>query len=182
MKAADAVFDALAADDVGSLRVLLQGDARLAAARDARGVSAVLRALYLGRARALELLLAAGPRLDLFEAAAVGALERVAALLDEDPADVRAFSPDGFTALHLAAGFGRVDVVALLLARGAVVDARTAAGWTALHAAAAEGELAVARLLLAAGAAADARGDDGRRAGELAREARHQALAELLGG
>ena len=44
-------------------------------------------------------------------------------LLDEDPANANAWSPDGFTALHLAIFGGSEEAVRLLLERGADVDA-----------------------------------------------------------
>nr|MBP7675732.1 ankyrin repeat domain-containing protein [Thermoanaerobaculia bacterium] len=56
------------------------------------------------------------------------------------------------TALHAAAGAGRLDNVELLLAAGAMVTARTTRGWTALHSAVHRGDLPMARRLIAAGA------------------------------
>ncbi len=77
-------------------------------------------------------------RLNVFEAAAFGDLDRLTELLAEDPELVGVMSGDGFTPLHLAAFFGQADAVRLLLARGAAVD-RNGTGWmtgTPLHAAA----------------------------------------------
>lgn len=63
------------------------------------------------------------PRL-LLKAAGAGDLEKVTAMLDEDPALVRARDADGSTALHYAAWHGHREVVELLLARGADLDAK----------------------------------------------------------
>jgi ankyrin repeat protein len=82
-------------------------------------VSPILQALYEGRTTDAEALLAEGPELDVFEAAAVGRAERVRELLEADPALARAWSPDGFQTLHLAAFFGHAEAAELLLERGA---------------------------------------------------------------
>jgi uncharacterized protein len=85
--------------------------------------SPILRARYADDLESLERLLAEDNELDVFEAAAVGRTERVRELLDGDPTLVGAWSADGFTPLHLAAYFGHVDSVRLLLEHGAKVAA-----------------------------------------------------------
>ncbi len=72
-------------------------------------VSPLLQAVYRGDDDAVEALLADGPELDVFEAAAVGDVERLRELLDEDSSLAGAWSPDGAGALHLAAYYGRAD-------------------------------------------------------------------------
>ena len=68
--------------------------------------------------------------------------------------DAKAFSADGFTALHFAAFFNRPDVAALLIARGADVDAvtRNPMRVRPLHSAATVRASAVVAALLAHGA------------------------------
>jgi ankyrin repeat protein len=93
-------------------------------------------------------------RLNVFEAATFGDLDRLTELLADDPELVDAMSGDGFTPLHLAAFFGQADAVRLLLARGAAVD-RNGTGWmtgTSLHAGASGSHATVVRVLLDAGA------------------------------
>lgn len=103
-------------------------------------MSELLEALYRGdRARADELL-AADPKLDVFEAAAFGRTDRLRDLLDEDPARANAFGGDGFHPLGLACFFGHVDAARLLLDRGADVNALSTnehVQTAAIHAAAA---------------------------------------------
>jgi len=87
-------------------------------------------------------------------AAALGDLDRVTALLDEDPGRIREAPPKGRRALSAAIQAGHVAVARLLLERGADPswpenDARSGA---ALHAAAKAGDRELVELLLAHGA------------------------------
>src|SRR3989454_11114284 len=119
MAAAQEVSDVIRAGDATRLAALLAGDRSLVNARNERGHSPVLIAQYHQRRELVEMLLAAGPELDIFDAASVGRTARVAELLDRDPALLHAYSGDGFFPLALAAFFGFPETVRLLLARGA---------------------------------------------------------------
>lgn len=71
----------------------------------------------------------------------------------EEEVDITAATSDGRTALHFASSRGCVEVVGLLLARGANVNAALAhRGRTALHCATQHGHTAVVQMLLAKGA------------------------------
>ena len=70
------------------------------------GVSTVIYALYVREPDIARLLAAAKSRLDVFEAAALGDATALAAILAADPLAAVDWSPDGFTALHLAAFLG----------------------------------------------------------------------------
>ena len=154
MSGTSEIFDVIRAGDEARLEALLAADPSLAGARNERGHSAVLIAQYHHKKQMVTRLLAAGPELDCFDAAAVGATARVAELLDGDPSLVRAYSSDGFFALGLAAYFGHPETVRLLLARGADVGqvAQNPMRVQALHAAVSGRHFAVAQLLVAAGA------------------------------
>jgi ankyrin repeat protein len=82
-------------------------------------MSELLEALYRGDKVRLAELLADTPDLDVFEAAALGRVERLRELLDEDPSRGNAFGDDGFQPLGLACFFGRVEAARFLLDRGA---------------------------------------------------------------
>ena len=56
--------------------------------------------------------------LDVFEAAALGEVDRLREILDGEPTSATAYSGDGFTALHFAAFFGGPEAAELLLERG----------------------------------------------------------------
>src|SRR5579863_9808794 len=105
----------------------VEADPALAQYRDPQGVSAVVWATYSGhplvRDFLLQKLATLGVPLDVFEAACVGDAVRLKAILDAEPEAARAFSGDGWTALHLASAFGTPASIALLVARGARTDA-----------------------------------------------------------
>jgi uncharacterized protein len=150
----DDLFGLIEAGDVDTVRTLLAEQPWLAADRDEEGVSPLLRARYRMDRGMVEAIRPHVERLNVFEAAAFGDLDRLSQLLGEDPDLLDAMSGDGFTSLHLAAFFGQEDAVRLLLARGAAFNI-VGTGWmqgTALHSAAAAAQPAIVRMLLDAGA------------------------------
>jgi ankyrin repeat protein len=99
-------------------------------------------------------LLARGAAYDLTIAAALGDLNRVTALLDEDPSHLSAAPPNGRRALSAAVQFGHGAIARLLLDRGADPNwpEKDASRGAALHAAARAGDRELVELLLAYGA------------------------------
>jgi ankyrin repeat protein len=144
--------------------------------------SELLEALYRGDRAAVEAKLAEQPDLTLFEAAAVGDSGRVRELLALEPASVAGWSPDGFTALHLAAFFGHEAVAAALVEGGADVSAVASNPIRVqpLHSAAAAGHTGVARLLLEHGADPNVRQEGGFVPLHAAAQAGNDELYELL--
>jgi ankyrin repeat protein len=113
-------------------------------------------------------------------ACAAGDLERLDALLADDPGLVRERTLDGTTGLHLAVR--HADAVRLLLERGADPNARDQGDNAApLHVAAANGHLESVRALLDAGADVHGRGDlhDGDVIGWASRRG-NEAVIDLL--
>ncbi|HEY2888065.1 MAG TPA: ankyrin repeat domain-containing protein [Candidatus Limnocylindrales bacterium] len=164
MTATDDLFGAIRSGDLGAVDRLLTERPYLAGASDAGGLSAVTVAAYHHQQAVLDRILAANPDLDRFEAAIVGDLPRLAELLSEpdaEPIDQR--SADGFTALHLAAFFGRVRLVQELLDRGADPNAWATGALRVqpLHSAVSAGHEAIARLLVEHGADPDQAQDGG---------------------
>jgi ankyrin repeat protein len=148
------LIDAVSADDAARVAELVAADPMLATVRDREGVSAIMRSRYRYDRATTDALLAVDPDLDVFEATALGYIDRLRERLDEDPARALAFSPDGFTALHFAAFFGKVEAARLLLMEGADVGAvsRNDQLVQPLHSAAAGLHHEVCRVLIAAGA------------------------------
>jgi ankyrin repeat protein len=84
--------------------------------------------------------------------------------------------------LHAAVAGRSVEVVALLLERGADPNARQQVGYTPLMGAAAGGREDIVDLLLRHGADAAVVSDDGKTAADIAREHQHDAIAARLSG
>jgi uncharacterized protein len=143
-------FELLQAGDADGLRRILQQDPAASEARDSTGVSLLMHSLYRGRRDLAELIANRKKALDIFEAAALGRLDRLKQCLRDDPSTINSHSKDGFTALHFACFFGQPDAARLLIEGGAAVDA-VAANPTQvmpLHSAASSRNLEAARLLL----------------------------------
>jgi uncharacterized protein len=152
-------FELLQAGDADGLRRLLEKDPAFSEARDATGVSLLMHSLYRGRRDLAELIASKKKALDIFEAAALGRLNRLKQCLRDDASAIDSRSKDGFTALHFACFFGQPDAARLLIESGAAVDA-VAANPTQvmpLHSAASSRNLEAARLLLERGAPVNAR-------------------------
>jgi ankyrin repeat protein len=100
------------------------------------------------------MLVSRGATYDLTVAAALGDLQRVRRILDDDPSRIRETRPCGRRPLSAAVEFWNDDIARLLLERGAdpTWDEPAAPRGTALHSAAARGSLDMVRLLLEHGA------------------------------
>jgi len=148
------LLNAARAGDAGKVKELLQADPRLLVARDPMGNTALIIAVNSGHDALAELLFDAGVEPGLHEAAAIGDTERVRAALARDPGLLDSYSAEGFPALALAAHFGQLETVRLLLDLRADVNrvARHHLGVTPLHAALFGRQLEAARLLIDRGA------------------------------
>jgi ankyrin repeat protein len=116
-------LDSIRKGNAARVSELLKQNPALIKATTKNGTTAVLLALITGHDEIAESLVATGIELNIFEAAAVGRLDRVQELLNKSPELIKAYSPDGWTALHLS--LDHLDVVDLLLDRGADVNAVT---------------------------------------------------------
>lgn len=127
------LFQAIDQHDTVAVERLLAQDSHLAAARDAKGHSAVLRALFSVRAEGffapkhntvLAALLRARPALDFFELCGTGDDAAVRAALERDPKLALGWHDIGWSALHFAAFSGDTATLKSLLDAGAQLDAR----------------------------------------------------------
>jgi uncharacterized protein len=144
-------------------------------------VSEIMQALYGGDDETARRLAETG-ELDIFEAASLGDVARLADLLAGDPALALTRSDDDFTPLHYASFFDGPEAARLLLEHGADVNAvaDNELGVHPLNSAAAAGRVDVAAVLLEQGADPNAQTRRGFTALDAARENCDDALAELL--
>lgn len=118
-----AFFDAIQDGEAQRVAAMLEEKPDLLHARTDANVSPVLLAAYHKNEDVLTELLDRTYTLDLFEASATGQTDRVRTLVREQPECIDEYSPDGFTALGLAAFFGHRETLEYLISRGAQVNA-----------------------------------------------------------
>jgi ankyrin repeat protein len=146
-------------------------------------MSDALQALYAGDIEKAHELLGADDELSVFDAAAFGRVERLEAILDEDPSQVASLSDDGFTALHLAVFAAQAGSAQALIDHGADVNALSAGGIARvppLGTAAFARSVQLARLLLDAGADVNGRAEGGFTALHSAAQNGDEELIRLL--
>jgi RNA polymerase sigma factor (sigma-70 family) len=215
------LLKAARAGDVERVKGLLKEDPRLLVARDPMGNTALIIAVNSGHEALADLIYDAGVEPGLHEAAAIGDAARVRAALEQHPEELDTDSPEGFTPLALAAHFGHLEVMRLLIDRGAdvnrVASHRLAvtplhaalfgrqldaarllidrganvtlarggtgwkrAGWTALHYVAGMGFSTLVEPLLERGADPSHRDEEGKTALDVAIDAQHHDIADVL--
>lgn len=173
------LFSAIRAGDLDAVTALLDATPSLLAARDDKGVSAILTAAYHGKNDIARLFVDRGAALDIFEASALGNLARVRELMDH----ANDTSADGFQPLGLACLFGHTDVAEFLI-REAGADVHTASKnqmrVQPIHAAAARRSATLVKTLLEQGADPNARQHLGYTALHAAAQHGDEATADLL--
>ncbi|PYU82776.1 MAG: hypothetical protein DMG50_10350 [Acidobacteria bacterium] len=147
-------FKVMQARDMAAVKRMLAAEPQLASARNEKGQSALLLAVYSGNQELCDMLLAQGVPLELHEGAALGQLERVKQLVEKEPSQAESYSPDGFPVIALTAVFGHLEVAEYLFAKGADINAvaTNGTGYNALTGAVAGGHTAIVAWLLENGA------------------------------
>jgi ankyrin repeat protein len=180
--AREALIEAISNGDAARVRELVEADATLAGCRNDDGISARMLALYRGDVDMLEALVDAGPELDVFEAAGLGAEERLEELLAQDASLVHARAADGFQPLHFAAFFAHPGAARILVEAGADVNAvaENPMRVQPLHSATAGSCKEIVALLLDRGADPKAAQASGHVPLDAARQNGDDEIAELL--
>jgi ankyrin repeat protein len=137
--------------------------------------TALAAAAHMGRADIATHLLEAGAPLTICAAAMLGLTDRVAAFVQEDASQARTTGAHGISLLFHAALSGRTEIADLLLAHGGGqgMDA-------AVHGATRPGHTAMVRWLLDHGARVDTPDFQGQAPLQVAIDAGHHEIADLL--
>lgn len=177
----NALIEAIKAGDAEAVKTTIGREPDLLKTRDSNGASPLLLAIYHQK-HDIVAVLADAAEIDLFEAAALGRVDRIEQLLNAEPTLASAHSPDGFSAVSLAAFFGRLDAVKTFIAAGADLHAPATNGLKvqAIHAAVASRNLEIVRALLEAGANPNAPQQQGFRPMHESGSTGNRELAELL--
>lgn len=176
------LFLAAQEGDVDVVRSLFQADPKSLYAKNANGLSAYMVAIYWGHPDVASAMLELGYSPNFFESVASGNLLRAQELLDENPALLTAYAPDGFTALQIASYFGHAELAKHLIFMGADVHAvsKNDMKIMPLHAAAANGSSDTCDALLQAGAQVDAQQEGGFTPLHAAAQSGNEPLIRLL--
>lgn len=160
---ANEIFEAIRNGDSERVTSLLAADPANAQARDEKGVSAIMQAVYHRQQSILDLLRRQIGDLDIFEAAALGDTSRLRSLLRDHPDLVCTYSADGFTPLHLASFFSKPAAAEELLKNGADPHAVATNGskLAVINSAAASNSAELVKMLLRDGANPDAQQQGG---------------------
>ncbi|TGK24122.1 ankyrin repeat domain-containing protein [Leptospira yasudae] len=154
------IFQAIASGLKAKVIGLLKRDPSLFQSVTEEGITPVLFSLYYGKLDISKEIYEIHPERNLFEAAALGDLEEVKKIVSSSADSINSFSKDGWSALHLAAYFGHLEVAKFLISSGADLSltskSKLSFGNTALHSAVATGKKAIVELLLEKGADANA--------------------------
>lgn len=148
---------------VEQVRELLDAEPALLNERTPEGVSLLTLACYYRQPEIAAMFAGCGAILDIFDACAIGDLERVKALANQFPESLHAYSPDGFFPLGLAAFFGHHAVVEYLVDAGVDVNqvADNKFKVAAIHAAVSNGAAETVQFLIDHHADVNARQQNG---------------------
>ncbi len=180
------LFEAIRKDNALAVDTAVGADPSLLRSHDHDGSSAITAALRARNTRLAEhfaaKIEATEGGLDMFDAAAIGNMAAVRKLLADDRGDLDGRGLDGYSPLHLAAEFGRLEVARQLLGRGADPNAvsMNELRATPLHSAISAGHRDTASLLLALGAAPNSIQRGGVTALHLAAQRGDEAVVDML--
>ncbi|XP_078036534.1 no mechanoreceptor potential C isoform X8 [Augochlora pura] len=153
----------------------------LVASRQTGTATSILRALLAAAGRDIRLKVDGKGKIPLLLAVEAGNQSMCRELLAQQaPDQLRATTPTGDSALHLAARRRDIDMVRILVDYGATVDMQNGDGQTALHIASAEGDETLVKYFYGVRASASITDHQDRTPMHLAAEYGHASIIELL--
>ncbi|XP_044592745.1 serine/threonine-protein phosphatase 6 regulatory ankyrin repeat subunit C isoform X6 [Cotesia glomerata] len=153
----------------------------LVASRQTGTATSILRALLNAAGREIRLSIDGKGKIPLLLAVEAGNQSMCRELLAQQaPEQLRATTPAGDTALHLAARRRDVDMVRILVDYGAQVDMQNGDGQTPLHIASAEGDETLVKYFYGVRASASIADHQDRTPMHLAAENGHASIIDLL--
>ncbi len=170
-------FDAVDAGDIPSVARMLAESPALISERDDFRKTALMRAMLCRKPDMALYLIEAGVDIETCDNALMRAVHYAAEMKDSRPLQTLIEKKARLEAggaetspLHMAAYWGRLENVSLLVKAGAELEARNEKGKTPLMYAAGEDMLDIAEILLKAGADPEAKGPGGRNSFDYAEE------------
>ncbi len=148
------LFDAIKNGEADQVIEIINNEPALVNAIEENGVSAILTALYYKKDEIVKILLEQNPDLNIFEASAVGAFDKVKVLVEENRKIVNHSAPDGFFPLGLACFFGQKKIAGLLIKNEAKVNqqAKNSFKVAPLHSSVSSQNIEITNMLLSNGA------------------------------
>jgi ankyrin repeat protein len=143
------IHEAAELGDLERVKAYLSQDPKQVDLVDTKGRTVLACAARSGKQELVEFLLANGAKEDIYAAAIVGHVDKIAAFLKQDRKLLNARDSGGRAPLHWAALYGQKKVMELLLAEKADVNLLDADGFTPLHWAATFNKRDAVELLLA---------------------------------
>ncbi|PJZ58412.1 ankyrin repeat domain-containing protein [Leptospira barantonii] len=154
------IFQAIASGQTAKVIGLLKRDPGLFQCVTEEGITPILFSVYYGKLDISKEIYELSTNRNLFEAAALGDLEETKRIVAASHETINTLSQDGWSALHLAAYFGHLEIVKFLVSAGADLSltskSKLSYGNTALHSAVATGKKSIVEILLEKGADANA--------------------------
>ena len=137
-------------------------------------------ASHVGNRAMAEYLLSQGAELDFPAAVMLGRTAWVTSILDADPSLAQSAGVHGISVLFHAVVGGNLEMVQLLIERGADITSVAGPDATALNAAAWRGDEPMAAWLIEQGASADVPDFEGKTALQRAEENGHESIAAMM--
>lgn len=113
------ILDAIKIGDNDKLSEIINDSPSIADLKTEQGISLLQFAAYCRNKSAIEILRNCKKELTIFEAASIADIETISKIIIQNPELTNSFSTDGFTPLGLASFFGHIDIVKLLISKGA---------------------------------------------------------------